>query len=168
VLFGTPVPDQTIAYLCFDDQNIYVAFYAYDSRPQEVVARETKRGTRFNSDDRVGFSIDTSHTHKFADRSFFLITPSVTWRFGDKLTLGLASSIPRHTEDAEQQIFTFNYDFSPRPGIGGRVVSQTGGTNGYLSYRHSGYGSVETWLILGDPNGQKFRRRLVGKVVWPM
>jgi hypothetical protein len=53
-------------------------------------------------------------------------------------------------------------------GIGGRVGAQTGGTNGYLAYRRSGYGGVETWLLLGDPNAQRFRGRLVGKGIWPM
>jgi hypothetical protein len=96
------------------------------------------------------------------------ITPSATWRFGERLTLGLASALLFHKEDEQQHIFTFNYDFSPRQGIGGRMVAQTGGTNGYLAFRRSGYGGVETFLILGDPNAKKFRQRLVLKVVWAM
>lgn len=96
------------------------------------------------------------------------LTPSVTWRFGESLTLGVASAILRHREDAEQHILTFNYDFSPQRGIGGRVVSERGSTNAYLSYRRSGYGGVETFLILGDPNARSFRARLATKVVWPL
>jgi hypothetical protein len=96
------------------------------------------------------------------------ITPSVTWRFGDKLTLGLASAILRHRDDEQQHIFTFNHDFSPQHGIAGRVVAQTGGTNAYFAYRRSGYGGVETFLIMGDPNARRWTPRLVLKVVWPM
>jgi hypothetical protein len=57
--------------------------------------------------------------------------------------------------------------WTPEQGIGGRIVAQTGGTNGYLAYRRSGYGGVETFLILGDPNAPKFRQRVMTKVVWP-
>jgi hypothetical protein len=47
-------------------------------------------------------------------------------------------------------------------------VVQTGGTSGYFSYRHSGYGGTETFFILGDPNATKFRKRVVFKVVYAM
>lgn len=103
-----------------------------------------------------------------AGSPYTFITPNVTWRFGERLTLGLASALLFHKEDAQQHIFTFNYDFSPRQGIGGRMVAQTGGTNGYLAFRRSGYGGTETFFILGDPNAKKFRQRLVLKVVWAM
>jgi uncharacterized protein DUF5916 len=101
-----------------------------------------------------------------ADHAYTFITPSATWRFGQKLTIGLASSLLYHTEDAYQHIITFNYDFSPQQGIGGRVVAQTEGTNAYLSYRRSGYGGTEMFLILGDPNAASFTERVVFKVVW--
>jgi hypothetical protein len=103
-----------------------------------------------------------------ADDPITFLTPYVTWRFGQRFTMGLASSILNHTEDAQLHIFTFNYDFSPKQGIGGRVVAQTGGTNGYLAFRRSGYGGTETFLILGDPNALKFRERIVLKMVWAM
>lgn len=105
---------------------------------------------------------------KQAGAPITFITPSATWRFGQSLTLGLSSQILHHKEDRQQHIFTFNYDFSPRRGMGGRIVAQTGGTNFYLAYRQSGYGGVEQFLILGDPNARKFTRRLVVKVIWPM
>ena len=76
-------------------------------------------------------------------------------------------AILSHIEDAYQHILTFNYDLSPRRGIVGRVVAQNFGTNGYLAYRQSGYGGVETFLILGDPNATKFRASVMYKVIWP-
>jgi hypothetical protein len=102
-----------------------------------------------------------------ADDPITFVTPSVTWRFGERFTLGVASALLFHTDDAEQHVVTFNYDLSPEHGIGGRMVAQTGGTNAYLAYRHSGYGGVERFLILGDPNAVKFRKRIMTKVVWP-
>ena len=103
-----------------------------------------------------------------AGAPYNFVTPSATWRFGEKLTLGVASALLFHKEDAQQHIVTFNYDFSPRQGIGGRLVAQTGGTNGYFAYRQSGYGGVERYLILGDPNAKKFTPRIALKVVWAM
>ena len=50
-------------------------------------------------------------------------------------------------------------------GIGGRLVRLNKHTNWYLSFRRSGYGGTEYFLILGDPNSQSFSRRLVFKVV---
>jgi hypothetical protein len=103
-----------------------------------------------------------------AAHPYTFITPYATWRFGQKLTLGVASSLLFHIQDQQQHIVTFNYDFSPKQGIGGRLVAQTGGTNGYFSYRHSGYGGTETFFIVGDPNATKFRKRVAFKVVWAM
>jgi hypothetical protein len=62
-------------------------------------------------------------------------------------TLGVASSLLFHIQDAQRHIVTFNYDFSPKQGIAGRLVAQAGGTNGCFSYRHSGYGGPETFFL---------------------
>jgi hypothetical protein len=103
-----------------------------------------------------------------AAAAYQFVTSYATWRFGQKLTLGIASWLLFHTQDEQQHIVTFNYDFSPKQGIGGRLVAQTGGTNGYFSYRHSGYGGTEMFFIVGDPNATKFQKRVAFKVVWAM
>jgi hypothetical protein len=98
--------------------------------------------------------------------STLFVTPSATWKWGH-LTLGLSSAILSRRGTTEQHIFTYSYDFSPRRGIVGRVVAQPGGTSGYLAYRRSGFGGVEQFLILGDPNAPSFRAHVSLKVVWP-
>jgi hypothetical protein len=75
-----------------------------------------------------------------AGARYTFTTPFATWRFGEKLTLGVASAVLQHTEDRQQHILTFNYGFSPRQGISGQWIAETGGTNGYLAYRRSGFG----------------------------
>ena len=70
-LTGKPAPDETIAYILYDDENIYVGFYCYDSQPDKIVARETKRDGNFKNDDVVAFDIDPFHTHQH--RSFFVV-----------------------------------------------------------------------------------------------
>jgi hypothetical protein len=117
------------------------------------------------SDPFHNYGIGYSWGRRAGDAYRFL-TPYATWRFGQKLTLGLASSLLFHTQDEQQHIVTVNYDFSPSQGIGARLVSQTDGTNGYFSYRHSGYGGTEMFFIVGDPNATTFQKRVVFKVVW--
>jgi len=118
------------------------------------------------SDSFRNFGLDYSWGRKASARMRFL-SPFVTWRWS-KLTMGVKSSILRHKESAHQHIVTVNYDFSPSRGIGGRLVSQTGGTNWYLSYRQSGYGGVETFFVFGDPNAKKFTNQVLVKTVWPL
>ncbi len=71
--FDRLVDDQTIAYLLYDDENIYVAFYCYDSQPDRIVARESKRDGSFWNDDYVSFCIDPFHAHLFEHRSYFVV-----------------------------------------------------------------------------------------------
>lgn len=49
---GTRAPDQTIAWLAYDDKYIYVAFHCKDSQPNQIVARETVRDQKYENDDR--------------------------------------------------------------------------------------------------------------------
>jgi hypothetical protein len=133
----------------FDDSVFSVNLQARVSDPFHTLGAGYSRGQR-------------------AGTPYTLLGPYATWRFGQKLTLGLSSTILRHERDAQQHIITFNHDFSPRQGIAGRIVAETGSTNGYLAYRRSGYGGVETFLIVGDPNARRLRQRLALKVVWPM
>jgi len=71
--FDRVVEDQTVAYLLYDRENIYIAFYCYDSQPGKIVARETKREGYFRNDDYVAFCIDPFHAHQFDYRSFFVV-----------------------------------------------------------------------------------------------
>jgi hypothetical protein len=73
--FDEIVEDQTIACLLYDDENMYVAFECYDSQPDKIVARETKRDGNYWNDDYVSFCIDPFHAHQFQYRSFFIVNP---------------------------------------------------------------------------------------------
>ncbi len=52
------VTEQTAAYLCSDDRNIYVAFDCRDSQPEKIVAAQRRRGAGMGDDDFVSLSID--------------------------------------------------------------------------------------------------------------
>ena len=55
---GSKPSERTEAWICYDKQNIYVAFYCHDSQPDAIVARQTKRDQNFGIDDRVELAID--------------------------------------------------------------------------------------------------------------
>lgn len=72
------VPDQTTAYLLYDDLYIYVAFYCKDSEPDKLVARETIRDSYFhsgNGDDSVQVVLDPFLSYRWDDFAVFVVNP---------------------------------------------------------------------------------------------
>ena len=100
--------------------------------------------------------------------SYIDIAPAINWRFFNRLSVGATSEIVRLGGSQQQDIVTVAYDLSRDQGIGGRLVRLNGKANWYLSYRRSGYGGTEYFVILGDPNTEVFSHRLVFKVVKPL
>ena len=80
-------------------------------------------------------------------------------------TAGLTSQIQWHFERRYQQILTLTYDFSPALSLGSRLIWQVEGINIYFALRRSGYAGTDFFIILGDPNAQEFKQRLVAKVI---
>lgn len=72
---GKPYSEQTIAYLLYDDVNIYIALLCKDSKPEAIVARETVRDSDMESDDNVRIVFDPYLTRKFNDYSIFTVNP---------------------------------------------------------------------------------------------
>lgn len=55
---GSKAPEPTTAWLCYDDECIYMAFRCGDSQPEKIIAQQKKRGGDLGSDDWVGFDLD--------------------------------------------------------------------------------------------------------------
>jgi len=93
---------------------------------------------------------------------FFARRPAKKLQFTcsrEELKLGL--------DNLTQDIFTISYDFSAERVLSGRLVRNQGDTNWYISLRRSGYGGVEYFLIIGDPNADTRQDRYILKLVWP-
>lgn len=84
---NTPMKDQTIGYVLYDDKYIYVGVDCRDEQPDQILARETVRDSKFqggggdnNNEDGVSFGIDPYNTKKPNDVSEFFVnalgTPS--------------------------------------------------------------------------------------------
>ena len=72
---GAPAKDQSVIRLIYTDKAIYVAWYLYDEKPDQLVAFETEDQVRPWRDDWISFTIDLFHTHQFRDRRFFRSNP---------------------------------------------------------------------------------------------
>jgi hypothetical protein len=72
---GNPVADQTTVYLLYDQSYIYIGFRCKDSRPEAIVARETVRDSKYqsnvNTEDNVEVQFDPFLTYQNSDRSLF-------------------------------------------------------------------------------------------------
>jgi hypothetical protein len=75
---GKAYADQTEAYLLYDGLFIYVGFHCHDSKPGEIVARETVRDSGMRSDDTVQLTLDPYLTRKYEDYATFAVNPRGT------------------------------------------------------------------------------------------
>lgn len=60
---GEPCSQRTEAYLGYDDKNLYAVFLAFDSEPDKIRARMTRREDAFD-DDFVELTVDTFHDQR--------------------------------------------------------------------------------------------------------
>jgi len=63
---GAPEYEPTEAWICYDRENIYVAWYCHDSQPSKIVAQQRKRGGSLRADDWVGIDLDIDFTKQRA------------------------------------------------------------------------------------------------------
>lgn len=61
---GKPSSERTVVRILFDDHYVYFGFWCYDSEPQKIAARMTKRDTDIRSDDSIYVMIDTYHDQR--------------------------------------------------------------------------------------------------------
>jgi hypothetical protein len=70
---GEPASQHTEAYLGYDDKNLYAIFICFDSEPQKIRARLSRRED-IADDDEVEIMLDTFHDHRRAYA--FLVNPA--------------------------------------------------------------------------------------------
>ncbi|HEY3282388.1 MAG TPA: carbohydrate binding family 9 domain-containing protein [Armatimonadota bacterium] len=102
------------------------------------------------------------------DKPYSFLGPEITLRVLKKLDIAYAGAIQNLNGHEKQHILTLNYELTPTRSFGGRLVSHNSNLNWYLSYRRSGEKGTQLYFILGDPNAEKFVKRLAMKVVYPL
>ena len=61
---GNPASERTIVKILFDDRYIYFGFWCYDTEPEKIAARMTKRDADLKADDSVYVLLDTFHDRR--------------------------------------------------------------------------------------------------------
>lgn len=70
-------PEVTIAYICVDENNLYLAVDCQDRTPEDIVANETRRGGDLSKDDGIEFRLDPWHRHsEYYDCYTFSVNPN--------------------------------------------------------------------------------------------
>jgi hypothetical protein len=90
-----------------------------------------------------------------------------SYRTLKNLQLSGSYQVVRFGGYSDQLIIGGNFDLDADRSLAGRLVRKGQQINGYLSLRKSGNRGVEYFLILGDPNAERFRSSLILKVVIP-
>ncbi len=94
---------------------------------------------------------------------------SANYRFPNRLTL--APSLQFEEAEGERNtlhVIGLTYEIDEYQSIAGRTVIRDGKANWYLAYRRSGNLGAEYFVILGDPNADRFGNRIVLKAVFPV
>lgn len=105
---------------------------------------------------------------KIADENYRQLSLTFLYRPLKNLQLALRHQTQNHFENENLSIFSANYDLGRDQSVSSRLVSRDGDVSGYMSWRKSGNRGTEYYVIVGDPNSQKFRGSLLVKVVVPI
>lgn len=108
------------------------------------------------------------NTGKLANKPYTAFGPSLSWRLFGQFDVALSTFIQNYEGASQQYILTFNNQITPFKSWGGRLVMENSHFNIYLSYRNAGRGGTDTYLIIGDPNADAFRQRVMLKWVFAL
>jgi hypothetical protein len=61
---GSPASERTFVKVLFDDTHIYLGFWCFDTQPEKIAARLTKRDSDLAADDSVYVLLDTFHDRR--------------------------------------------------------------------------------------------------------
>jgi hypothetical protein len=103
-----------------------------------------------------------------SDKNIRFIGFDITRRLLGKLDVGLNGSILRFDESHDQYIVTVSWEFDELRALSARLVHQDGKVNWYLAYRSAGGVGQDVYVIIGDPNAERFTERIALKWVWAM
>ncbi len=73
---GAPVTQPTKVYVCYDDQNLYIAAYLYEDKPDQIQAAYNQRDGSVYRDDCLEITIDTYNDKNNA--YYFAVNPQST------------------------------------------------------------------------------------------
>lgn len=90
------------------------------------------------------------------------------YRFGKRFQASLRYQRVQHPDTQDQLIATGSYDLLKKRSISGRIIKSNGDINGFVSLQQTGNRGIEYFLILGDPNAERFVASVILKVAVPI
>ncbi len=88
---GQPASERTEVAILYDDKNLYIGVWCYDSEPDKIVARKMRRDFHFSSEDNFEIIIDTYHDK----RNGYLFSTNPNGARADALVLDNGRSVNR-------------------------------------------------------------------------
>lgn len=105
---------------------------------------------------------------RFSDQMFRSTDIGVNYRLRPQMQLNLSSQFVEFNGSQTQQIASLRMDRGKYESYGLKFVRRDNDINFTASYRLSGKRGPEYFIVLGDPNAQKFQKQLVIKAVVPI
>lgn len=93
---------------------------------------------------------------------------SLSYRPLQPLQIQATYQLLQHAGTHTQTIISANYDLGNDLSISGRALQFDDNWNAYVALRRSGNSGMEYFLILGDPNSEKWKSSLILKVTYPL
>jgi hypothetical protein len=119
------------------------------------------------NDSRQNYEISTS-LGKIGSLEYRDVSLSGSYRSPGSFNIGASAQFVKiGNQNQQQHILSVGFDLSSYQSITGRGIYRDGKVNWYLAFRQSGNLGIEYYLILGDPNANEFKNRLVFKAVIP-
>jgi len=142
---------------------LFASFDGFESSHDELydVNVSYPRGNPYRN-----FGIDYAWGHQ-ADHPYQSTSVSTAYRTMGRLQTNFRFQRVKLFDTQDQLIVTANYDLGQDRSISGRLVNNGHDTNFYVALRRGGNLGTEYFLILGDPNAEKFRASLILKVTMP-
>ena len=114
-----------------------------------------------------GYGISASHGRR-EDADYAFVSPYISYRFQEKLSMGLSSQFLWHKGRRRQHILTLNYDITPERGLGTRLLYRDSKFNAFVTYRQAVRRGIDAFIIVGDPNAEEMEKRILAKVIVPL
>lgn len=134
----------------------------YDDQKDETFTLGVTKGIT-NRFSQIGVDVQTG---RLGGHKATFITPVASFRVFKKLDINYGGALLNLQGVDQQHILSANYEISPTRSIGGRLVTHNRDTNAYLFYHNSGGRGTELYFLIGDPNAERFVRKLSLKLVF--
>ncbi len=101
-----------------------------------------------------------------AGRNTSYYSARIRRRIAPNVDVGLTYARQEYLGITEQTVFTVGWIIDPKRTLTARTVYRQGKTNAFLAFKSAGFTGMDWYLIVGDPNAQEWKDRIVVKLVW--